>query len=208
MGVFIGGLQTENFNDSVIFPPFLRTNRISLYYNSESIPIEAKCTLFMNALNPLRGLLKNANTVCFDARISRSMECCFEESSQLIEHLNALMAIFSDVNCFKFQLSLWSDERMDGYIVRCILCIPQIYYSSNVEITFFCTHHPTSLPVNAISDWLHYNYIGKERVLRINLNDIANWNDMYKRLKNVKHFTKFILIPLFRNSYHLHSLLK
>ena len=118
------------------------------------------------------------------------MECCFKDASELLDHLYKLVALFSNVQCFKFQLSLWSEERMDGYIMRRFLCIPQIYYCSNVEITFFCTHHPTTLPIEAVSDWLHHNYIGKERVLRINLHDTHNAVDMCKHLKNVKHFTK------------------
>lgn len=141
----------------------------------------------MNALNLLKSLVENANIVYFDGRIGRYTEFYFNDSSQLLDHLNTLTTLFSDVNSFKFQLTFWSDERLDGYIMGRILNIPKVYLCSNLDITFFCTHYATILPTESISNWLHKNG-GKERILSISIRDIHNAREMCDDLKNVKKF--------------------
>ena len=194
LNVLIGTPGTVLDSGLANIPTFVRINELFLRYNADEMPIETKCTLFLNRLDSSKLYVKNANTVNFCGRIVRHDECCFEDSSQLLKHLNKLIYVFSNACRFKFQLSFWSDEDMAGYTMGRILSIPEVYYSSNVEITFFCARHSTALPIKDISDWLHYNYTGKEGALRINLHDIVNGRELCKHLENVKHLIIHILI--------------
>ena len=186
MSVFIGTLENELLDGVIDFPPFLRVNQLSLYYTVDEMPIEGKCNLFLDALNQLKSLLENTNTVYFDGRIVRYDECCFDESSQLLSHLTALSCIFSHVNRYIFRLSLWSEEHMDGYIIERFLNVPQVLRCTNVEINISCTFNPTILPIDAISNWLHYNYNGKSRFLSIGISAVQNAVDICTHLRNVK----------------------
>lgn len=127
----------------------------------------------------------------------------FENHSQLLDYLrNKLLPICASSRGYEFVIWFFNSDKDDNGtgtadIISSVLQFPQIVSCSNVELNP-CQLKSTALPVEAISNWLHRNYLDghglenrRERCLQISVQNIINGLEMCQNLKKVSIFSIF-----------------
>ena len=116
---------------------------------------------------------------------------------------------------FNFEHMITSPKDISDFIAS-ILQLPSIESSVGIEFnqSYWLFDRPepgdaTSLPIEAISNWLHKpaavestKAIGEKRSLRINLSNIGNMSEMVEHLKKVgsSNFLPFKMPPIINQS--------
>ena len=180
-------------------PPFIRFDRLWLYYDKGSAPIYEKCKLIDRQLQFFKPALSNSNMIALSARIHYAKNKHFKDHSQLLDYFrNALLPIVDSAHGYKFVIYLSWDEEVASDMIASILQIPPVTRCSTLQIQIFGVCRRKKLPIEAISNWLNRrpSDVDKQKTknpmisLRIHEGCIRRRSvrQMLDHLKEVRHF--------------------
>lgn len=199
-------------------PPFIRFNRISLFYSVYGcfkLPIAEACRSVVNNLQCLKKALNDINMVHFICVINQNEPASFRDHFQFLSHIQNDVLPFCGSSCaYIFAIWLLSDWKAAANVITQILQMPtihcctniQFFISSNDELIFngLAEHNRfAELNIEAISNWLNQKCDGisgnsNGRFLEIDspTHDFRNTHELFDYLKKVKF--KFFLLTTFR----------
>ena len=181
-------------------PQFLRFSEVVLNYSHifDAKPIEEKCQLVVNYLQPQKKTLNDTNLIHFVCAIDKNEPCNFSNHSQLVNHLKTeLLPIFGFSRAYKFSIRFYSEEKACTELIASILQMDPIERCSTLEIIFPKLDHVLQLPVEAISNWLHRKHDGinemtKERFLKIYSSGFFNYYINYIHFQNAMEMCDYL----------------
>ena len=144
-------------------PQFLRFSEVVLNYSHifDAKPIEEKCHLVVNYLQPQKKTLNVTNLIHFVSAIDENEPCNFSNHSQLVKHLQTeLLPICGSSRGYKFSISFFSEAKVCTELIASILQMDPIERCSTLEICLQELDKQIQLPVEAISNWLHRKHEG------------------------------------------------